>query len=491
MTAPERELRDRLAVLDARPGQGSWRDVERRARAYGYRDRRRWAALVVLASALVVLAAVPAFGVGGNLIDLFRDPDKPALPRTLLDPYMRLEFDHTYGEWSLHEIASGRGVSFYAIRDGTGEVVCVGHGRARHRREYLFRSLGCTPKGARPPFRNRLIDYQVSGTASVRNPVLRPHKLTGVAADAVERVELRGGGETVEMPIEDHVFTTATFPSSKEIRIVALDEEEDVVFSEYLQGFGPRDRRVRRPPPAVFRGPRRPRALPLLPLPDRTPIQRGSAGGASVTIYPPNFVAFRFEPGSASDRLLAGKGVSPSCFKFVRVDGRWHSFGTGGPSRLYRRELRQRLGHVPFKAPYDGCSVQGEYGRRWNDPRGMHAPVEVPLTERGRRFFAERAAARDLAYFVRSPRIKALRRALKRDPSAVLPAAARVARRFPSRVVALPSPTALPPRDAVGVWTDGARKLVATRAVGGRRLFVELRSGRIGRHNLEDLAFVF
>jgi hypothetical protein len=319
--------------------------------------------------------------------------------------------------------------------------------------------------------------------------VLRPHRLTGVAADRIERVELRGEGETVELPIEDHVFATARFPRSEQIRIVALDDEGKAVFSEYLQGFGPRDR-LRRPPLIVPGGPRRPEPARLLPLPRRSPIQRGSADGASVAIYPPNFAAFHFEPGSAPDRLLEGKAVSPGCFKFVRIDGRLYPFGVGGPSRLYRRELRQRWTHVPYEAPYDGCSIQGEYGRRWNDPRGMHAPVEIGLTERGRRFFAERAAARDLAYFVRSPRIKALRRTLKRDPGAVLPASVVVARRFPERVVALPSGTAHPPNGQIGVWTDG-RRLVATRVVDGRRLFVDLRSGRIGPHNLEHLAFVF
>lgn len=96
-----------------------------------------------------------------------------------------------------------------------------------------------------------------------------------------------------------------------------------------------------------------------------------------------------------------------------------------------------------------------------------------------------------MAYFVRSPRIKALRRALKRDEGEVLPASDEVARRFPERVVALPSPTAHPAGDQIGVWTDGQRRLVATRSVGGRRLFVDLRSGRIGRHNLEHLTFVF
>ena len=111
--------------------------------------------------------------------------------------------------------------------------------------------------------------------------------------------------------------------------------------------------------------------------------------------------------------------------------------------------------------------------------------------ERGRRFFTERGAARDLAYFVRSPRIKALRRELKRDPSAVLPAAVELARRFSSRVMPLSSAADLPPAGRIGVWTDRKRRLVATRAVGGRRLFVELRSGRIIRHNLEELAFVF
>jgi hypothetical protein len=486
-----RELSDRLAVLEPPSQRGDWDDVRRRARTHGYRDGRRRIVAFAVAAIVVALAAVPALGVGGDLVDLFRDPDKPALPRTMLDPYMRLEFDHMYGEWSLHKIASGRGVTFYAIRDGRGEVVCVGNGRA-NRRENPLGFLGCSPRGTRQ-FRNRFVDYQVAISMSVRDRVPQPHRLTGVAADNVAKVELRGGGEVVEVPIEDHVFTSTKFPGSDEIRIAALDDEDEVVFTEYLQGFGPRDRdrRARIPPPAVLGGPRRPRPVRLVPLPARDPVQRGSSAGATVTIYRPNFAAFRIEPGSAPDRLLEGKGVSPGCFKFVRVDGRLYPFGTGGPSRRYQRELRQRWTHVPFEAPYDGCSVQGEYGRRWNDPRGMHAPVEVALTERGRRFFEERAAARDLAYFVRSPRIKALRRTLKRDPGAALPSAAEVAGRFPERVVALPAATAQPPDDQIGVWTDGERRLVATRSVGGRRLFVDIRAGRIARHNVEQLAFVF
>jgi hypothetical protein len=488
MTDDRRAVSERLAALDPPSDRRDWNDVRRRARTHGYREGRGRILALTVAAVVLALAAVPALGVGGDLIDLFRDPDKPALPRTVINPYMRLEFDRKYGKWSLHKIASDGQTAFYAVRNRRGDVVCVGSGRAGAREDPLG-FLGCSQAGARP-FRNRFVEYHVVSGASRHDPVLRPHKLTGVAAEQVKKIELRGGGETLEIRIEDHVFTTTTFPRSEEIRIAALNDEDEVVFSEYLQGFGPRDR-AQRPPLVVPRGPRRPKPARLLPLPRRSPIQSGSADGASVTIYRPNFAAFRFEPGSAGDRLLAGKSVSPGCFKFVRVDGRLYPFGVGGPSRLYRQELRQRWTHVPYEAPYDGCSIQGEYGRRWNDPRGMHAPVEIPLTDRGRRFFAERAAARDLAYFVRSPRIKALRRALKRDEGAVLPASGEIARRFPERVVALPFATAQPTGDQIGVWSDGRRRLVATRSVGGRRLFVDLRSGRIGSHNLEHLTFVF
>jgi hypothetical protein len=51
--------------------------------------------------------------------------------------------------------------------------------------------------------------------------------------------------------------------------------------------------------------------------------------------------------------------------------------------------------------PVDGCEVQEGYGHVWPDPHGYHSAVEIAFTPQARRFFADRAAARKLALFVR------------------------------------------------------------------------------------------
>ncbi len=54
--------------------------------------------------------------------------------------------------------------------------------------------------------------------------------------------------------------------------------------------------------------------------------------------------------------------------------------------------------------------MQASIGRTWPDRLHNRAAVEIPLTAAGRRFFADRAAARDLALFVRSRRMHQLRK---------------------------------------------------------------------------------
>jgi hypothetical protein len=72
------------------------------------------------------------------------------------------------------------------------------------------------------------------------------------------------------------------------------------------------------------------------------------------------------------------------------------------------------------------------------------------------------------------------------------PSASAIVARHPARLVALSERNGPVPSGRIGVWSDGANVLeVSARAGDGMRLFVELRGGRIGRHNLEGLAFVF
>ena len=231
------------------------------------------------------------------------------------------------------------------------------------------------------------------------------------------------------------------------------------------------------------------RVAPRVPTPDARPLQQGEADGASVRVYRSGIVVFRFDATATRlYRLLAGTNVSAGCIKFRTVRGPWdpREFLVWKP---FARELAATFGrryHSPAP-PYDACTVRGSWGRRWNDPRGMRNAVEVPFNERARRFFDEQAVARDLALFVRSPTIRALRRS-----DAPLPDAAAIARRFRARVTALPRRGERAQPGRIGVWTDGRDELeVSERTPGGRRLFILVLDGRIARHNLQGLAFVF
>jgi len=146
-------------------------------------------------------------------------------------------------------------------------------------------------------------------------------------------------------------------------------------------------------------------------------------------------------------------------------------------------------GPPPFKAPYDGCELGGFYGHRWNDAWGTRDAVEIALTPAGRHFFNDRAAARDLAYFVRASRVQKQIR-LSADPEAGL---RWYIRRFPKRVVKLDSASEHVPRDVIGVWIGRKRILFTTTASTHRRLYVVGKRGslRLPEKNLGDLAFVF
>ena len=92
--------------------------------------------------------------------------------------------------------------------------------------------------------------------------------------------------------------------------------------------------------------------------------------------------------------------------------------------------------------PYDGCELSGLSGHRWNDAYGTRALAEIPLSEAGRHFFNDRAAARDLAYFVRSKHVQQIR--LSSSPRPGLEALARL---YPHRVIGLRREDQFAPED--------------------------------------------
>lgn len=485
----DRLLEDRLGTLVG-GGREDWQDVRRRARAHGYRrTQRRWIWLA-LGTAVLALAAASPFGLGRSVLDLFRNPEKPALPRTFVSPLMRLSFDRRYGEWSIHEVASDGRTVFYSIRDGDGKVVCIADGHADWKaagwRE-PFGSMACGDpsvllSSARP------IYYEVAVEMTIRSNGPRPFRLTGVAADGVKEIVLTGTGERMEFPVEDNAFTITRFPAEAQtIKIDAVDGDGNVLYRESLEGFGP----APDPPPSSSPGPPpvpHRSSAPYVPRSGERPLQQARAGDSELRVYRDGLVIFRSTPGSRAARLAT---PSWEWLRYTEIDGKTYPVWVGGSGSLAPngKAVKGRpYGDALVDPPYDGCEVNGDFGRYWNDPRGTRSPVEVPLTQRGKLYFDERAAARDLALFVRSPRISALRRNLREDANASLPSAELIRRGLPKRVVVLAQPDAPLGVGQIGIWSAGRLLVAATQTAAGKRLFVEIESGLISHHNLGDLA---
>jgi hypothetical protein len=233
------------------------------------------------------------------------------------------------------------------------------------------------------------------------------------------------------------------------------------------------------------------------------PLQAGAAADVAVEVHRSGLVIFRFDRSSELYRRLQRQRLSLGCLDFDSTDA-WEPNEWSTSSKRLSETVSITINDTtrprpPYatldpateaRPPFAGCFVSGSYGRRWDDPRGQHAPAEIAFTETARRFFDERAVARDLALFSRSPKLKTLRRAMKNGSAA--PPAARIRAGLPTRVVALAEQHQLPNRGEIGIWSDrGGRVEVAAQAASGKRLFIRMREGRIDAHNLEGLAFVF
>jgi hypothetical protein len=175
------------------------------------------------------------------------------------------------------------------------------------------------------------------------------------------------------------------------------------------------------------------------------------------------------------------------CLRVTLRHGRWAESGFERSGRFGKRLVFPAGRLLP---PFDGCELGGLYGHRWDDAFGTRNAVEIWLTVRGRHFFNDRAAARDLAYFVRSRKVQLIR--LSDDPRTPLEALVRrYARR--RRVVAIPSSSSRVLKDQIGFWI-GAHTIVFTvTSSTGRRFYVVAERGtlKLPVRNLGDLAFVF
>jgi len=217
------------------------------------------------------------------------------------------------------------------------------------------------------------------------------------------------------------------------------------------------------------------------------PLQHGEAQGIRVDVYASGIAIFDLRhAGRTAHRLLTGpSGLMFGCVRAHFAHGVWQSAEYTLIGRFTRR---LRFQWHRLVGPYEGCELGGLYGHRWDDAFGTRNAVEIWLTPNGRHFFNDRAAARDLAYFVRAARVQRIR--LSEDP---LPGLQGFARRYPGRVIQVPSSHTRVAKDVIGFWI-GRRTIVFTATSStGRRFFVVARRGtlELPEKNLGDLAFVF
>jgi hypothetical protein len=208
------------------------------------------------------------------------------------------------------------------------------------------------------------------------------------------------------------------------------------------------------------------------------PLQSAVSKGVKVTTY--TGLAARFDTRAMDPELQRHlpEQVGGHCFG---VHGDVAAVGASG--QIPRNGVRAvvLISHPtppgrrrpPTSRRFDACEIGAQFGRNWLPRFDWHWPVEIPLTERGRQFFEERAAAIELGHFVRNGARKRARQAMKQGAAA-------------------PSASFLrdPSRPYIRVSASGDRFTASLTASTGRRFFVEINRGRIGRTNAKRLAFI-
>jgi hypothetical protein len=503
-----RQSLDRLIGYDALDAQPDWRDVAGRAA----RGRRRSVVLAILACFALAVFVSAAFAFGTDLWQLVAG--KPVSTKRLSPEERRMFASLASGrpmlrtqpndpalrrlgkDVSVRLLANHGGFNFYVIEvRGRYPTRCYATGHAGQ--PSLFGSMMCPIPGQRagpgsfPSAEKPVLDQSLF---LPRGGQARVFRLVGFAAVAVKKVGLltADGDVIATLPVVNSTYMNTTgLPAKRVEAIVAFDGSGRRVYCEDIAAEDPCGNR--QAPEHVTTPSPGPRPVHIGAL-----VQRGDSQGVSVSTYDPGVAIFDFSSASARVRRLAAGDASAGCLRARFLNGRWHKdeelVASGGslsrgPDRL-RVDLvgsdRLLLAHeVP--PPYDGCELSGLYGRRWNDPYGTRALAEIPLSEAGRHFFDDRAAARDLVYFLRTRRVQKIR--LSNNPRLRLE---WLVHRYPGRVVEIPSSTTRVSRDVIGVWIGKRAIVFTTTSLTGRRLFVVGKRGSLWlpAKNLGDLAFV-
>jgi hypothetical protein len=490
MTVDETVLGRRFAQL-AGAGNGDWGDVRRRARSRSHRT----AAVVVAALALVFVGVA----LGADLIGVF-EPHGKWIPLESLSPQDRSlvelamcnreDFARTADgaprvvcmddEPTIEEIANDGYEFRWSVRYPSG-AVCTATGRVRGFGAEARHAIGmydCSASAAeqRYPRPDRPITADVAISASSDHPEAQLFEVSGLAGSGIESVGLvESDGSVLRTPVRGRAYSFRDIPDRPWVALAAFDAKGQEVYREPLRykretGNAPSSTQV----PAVPARPQRPSGAP---------VQRLATDAAFLEAFANGVVSLRLGDAAYHRLMEVSDGVSPVtvvCGRLAFGAGRWQTIGGVGGA-LAARELVVRVAR-PFDQeavapPFDFCETNGiGEPQHWQEAGPPRELVEVPLTLLGRRYLDERAAARDLAFFIRAPNLRAAR------------SAPEIARRLGDRVVPLPNRDGSAGAGRVGVWSAGDTIVVSEKTREGRRLYVTIRGKTIGATNVRGLA---
>lgn len=494
-------------VDDCTDAHGNWNDVLRRSgvvlestpaprRSYRFANRRALVWAFVLASLLVILFATPAFGLLRDWIGRkdvrFNGKTAPYLvkrdfadqsigipknmnPQVIASQSRRVASFPLFGKEAVVYVAPTRKGGF-CVTFGKMTGTCA---RSRPKASDYPRETGSL---------NPHLLSVISGMSRV--PGTRAQFHAGLYG-----VVFANNAASLRVEYEDH--------TSVQIPFVFVSKPIDAGF--FIWGRPSGHRRVGKRPLAVSardshgklisrvlvlstsipRPSKAPSAVPpklpwrSSPVP-KPPLQRGQADGVSFVAGKNGVVTIDISHVSARVRTLIGKNGFWSCFSFF---GPYHEIdpvgvGTSIPATRARATLS--IDGIP--TPFDGCQLEGMYGHRWPDRLHSHSVVEVAFTARAKKYFADHAAAKDLAGFLR--RIREIRYLSDDALQAVL------SRRFGTTIKHLPSTTSSLPPERIGYFDSAGGATFVEYSTTGRRFYVTIEKGKISSENVRGLTYL-
>jgi hypothetical protein len=470
--------------------------------------RRRWLAFALAVAAIAVLFATPAFGL---LLDLVGRTNVPFLKSgTAPLEVKRSFFDLSLGAppgMAPDAIASqARRVAVFRA-NGKQHILYVAPTRKGGFCEQFTDAFGgCRasriPLPHFPTFAGAvnsfLLDVSAEGSPFRINP-----KSGRVVGNPDTYTTLVGGSTfastaaSIEVVYEDHTRTVIPFvyvskpidagfffygipeghrrPGTRVAAIIVRDKSGRILARQPILYARPRAI----PPPTTTAPPPHRVSKPATPSP---PFQRGSAQGVTVVVVVGHNGVVNFDISGASAALQPLlRSASYACFRFMRYHQQSPAELGFAPQTIVDDTIR--ITGLP--TPYDGCEIQGSYGHRWPDRNHSHSAVEIAFTPRATRFFADRAAARDLALFLRSRQMQRIRRLSN------APLTAAITRRYGHAITHVPTTHANLAPDRIGYATSGKTTTFFENSTTGRHFVVVVAHGRIVSEKIKPFAFVF